>query len=74
MPNRNHASSGHPTPPGPHASLAPIPADLTLLELVILLSATIEDDREVVATARRLLKRGDVRLVGNFRNEPIESF
>ncbi|MDP6979263.1 MAG: hypothetical protein QF570_11780 [Myxococcota bacterium] len=74
MPNPNHSSSKPPASPGERASLAPAHADVTLLELVRLLGATIEDDREVAAAARRLLRRGDVRLVGNFRGEPIESF
>lgn len=50
------------------------PADVTLLELVLLLGSWIDDDREVADTARRMLERGEVRLVGNFRGEPIESF
>jgi len=53
---------------------ASAPADMTLLELVQLLGSFLEDDRDVAETARRLLRRGEVRLVGNFRGEPIECF
>ena len=50
------------------------PADMTLLELVLQLGSFLDDDREVAETAYRMLERGEVRLVGNFRDEPIENF
>ena len=49
------------------------PADMTLLELVLQLGSFLEDDREVAETAYRMLDRGEVRLVGNFRGEPIKN-
>lgn len=50
------------------------PTDMTLLELVVFLSSVICDDREIAAAARELLRRGEVRLVGNFRGAAIECF
>ena len=48
--------------------------DYTLLELVEAIAEVTEDDREVVATVLHMLASGHVRLCGNFRDEPIESF
>ena len=44
----------------------------TLLALVQAVSEETLDDREVVATVLEMLRRGDVRLCGNFRNVPID--
>ena len=50
------------------------PRMVTLLELIAAVSASTDDDREVVATILSMLNRGRVKLCGNFRNEPIEDF
>jgi hypothetical protein len=44
----------------------------TLLALVRAVSEVTRDDREVVATILHMLRSGEVRLCGNFRNHPIE--
>jgi hypothetical protein len=44
----------------------------TLLALVRAVGETTADDREVVATILHMLRTGEVRLCGNFRNAPIE--
>jgi hypothetical protein len=46
----------------------------TLLALVSAVSEVTRDDREVVATILHMLRSGEVRLCGNFRNHPIEDF
>jgi hypothetical protein len=46
----------------------------TLLALVRAVSEVTRDDREVVATILHMLRSGEVRLCGNFRNHPIEDF
>jgi len=46
----------------------------TLLALVRAVSEVARDDREVVATILHMLRSGEVRLCGNFRNHPIEDF
>ena len=46
----------------------------TLLALVRAVGEVTQDDREVVATILRMLRSGEVRLCGNFRNAPIEDF
>ena len=48
--------------------------DLTLLDLVQAICDVTDDDGEVVATVRHLLRSGKVRLCGNFRNAPPEIF
>jgi len=50
------------------------PRSVTLLELVQAVSASTDDDREVVATIVSMLTSGRVKLRGNFRNEPVEEF
>ena len=50
------------------------PELVTLLELVDAVGASSSSDREVVATILTLLRQGRVKLKGNFRNEPIDSF
>ncbi|MCG8591163.1 MAG: hypothetical protein MJE66_17875 [Proteobacteria bacterium] len=50
------------------------PQTVTLLELVRTLSEITDDDREVVATVLHLLRSGQVRLCGNFRDAPIQVF
>jgi hypothetical protein len=47
---------------------------LTLLELVSAVSETTSNDDEVTETVLHLLRSGRVRLCGNFKDEPIESF
>jgi magnesium chelatase family protein len=47
---------------------------LTLLELVAAVAETTEDDAEVVATVRHMLRSGAVMLRGNFRGEPAGQF
>lgn len=46
----------------------------TLLALVRAISEVTEDEREIVSTVLHLLRSGQVRLCGNFRNAPIEDF
>jgi hypothetical protein len=46
----------------------------TLLALVCAVSEVTRDDREVVATIRHMLRSGEIRLCGNFRDAPIEDF
>jgi hypothetical protein len=43
----------------------------TLLELVQAVGEVTDDDREVVAAVIHLLESGQVRLCGNFRDEPL---
>ena len=57
-----------PAQPLPHAPTAETPQVTTLLELVRTLGEITEDDREVVATVLSLLRSGQVRLCGNFRD------
>ena len=45
---------------------------VTLLELVSALYEETSDDREVTATALRMLKSRRVRLCGNFADETFE--
>lgn len=47
------------------------PRETTLLELVRAVSEVTEDDREVVATVRHLLRSGRVVLCGSFRGEQL---
>ncbi len=57
------------------AAATPIPLDgpieTTLLELVQLLEELTDDDQLVVTTVVDLLRRGEVRLIGNFRDERL---
>jgi hypothetical protein len=46
----------------------------TLLALVRAIGEVTRDDREVVATILHMLRNGEVRLCGNFRNHPVEDF
>ena len=60
-------------------TLEPVPANrearaTTLLALVRAVGEVTRDDREVVATILHMLRSGEVRLCGNFRNAPIEDF
>jgi hypothetical protein len=48
--------------------------DYTLLELIEVIAEVTDDDREIVTTVLHMLASGSVRLCGNFRDEPIESF
>ena len=47
---------------------------LTLLELIVAVGETTEDDAEVVATVTHMLRSGAVMLRGNFRGEPARRF
>lgn len=49
-----------------------VPEQITLLELVLAVSALSDEDQVVVDTVVRVLESGRVRLRGNFRGEPIE--
>lgn len=49
-------------------------SEYTLLELVEAIADVTDDDREIVATVIHLLASGQVRLCGNFRDEPVELF
>lgn len=44
----------------------------TLLALVRAIGEVTDDDREVVATILHMLRRGEVRLCGNFRDSDPE--
>jgi hypothetical protein len=57
-----------------HAPPAHETRETTLLALVRTVSEVTRDDREVVATILHMLRSGEVRLCGNFRNAPIEDF
>ena len=57
-------------PPQSHEDVRQV----TLLELVTAIAETTSDDREIVATVLHMLRSGSVRLCGNFRGEPLESF
>jgi hypothetical protein len=48
--------------------------EFTLLELVQAICDVTEDDGEVVATVRHMLRSGELRLCGNFRGAPPEAF
>ena len=61
----------------PTRELAPVQREArvtTLLALVRAVGEVTRDDREVVATILHMLRSGEVRLCGNFRNAPIEDF
>ena len=59
----------------PHSVQAPVeirpPIQTTLLELVQLIEELTDDDQLVVATVVDLLQSGDVRLIGNFRDQKL---
>jgi len=46
--------------------------DLTLLELVQAVAEVTSDEREIVAAVLSLLRSGHARLIGSFRDHPIE--
>jgi hypothetical protein len=46
--------------------------DTTLLDLVQAIAQCTNDEREIVATVRHLLRSGRVRLIGNFRGRRID--
>jgi len=48
------------------------PRSTTLLELVHAVGEVTENDREVVATVLQMLESGRVRLIGNFRDAPLD--
>ena len=68
---RAAATASLPREPAPPAREARV---TTLLALVRAIGEVTHDDREVVATILHLLRSGEVRLCGNFRNAPIEDF
>jgi len=49
-----------------------LPRSTTLLELVTAVSESAKDEREVVATVLHLLRSGQVRLCGNFRDCDVD--
>ena len=67
------AAAAVPMTPEP-APLQSEPRATTLLALVRAVGEVTRDDREVVATILHMLRSGEVRLCGNFRNAPIEDF
>jgi hypothetical protein len=50
------------------------PLSLTLLELVEAVNDVTANEYEVVATVQHMLQSGRVRLCGNFRELPVNSF
>ncbi len=49
-------------------------SDLTLLELVQAVADVTSDEGEIVATVMYILRSGHARLIGTFRDEPIDDF
>ena len=49
-------------------------ADVTLLELVQAVADVTSDEREIVATVMYMLRSGHARLIGNFRDEPVDDW
>ena len=47
--------------------------DTTLLELVQAIAQSTNDEREIIATVRHLLRSGRVRLIGNFRGRRFDA-
>jgi hypothetical protein len=50
------------------------PRAMTLLALVRAISEVTSDEHEVVATVLHMLRSGEVRLCGNFRDADPEEF
>jgi hypothetical protein len=50
------------------------PEQLTLLELVRVVSEITDDEREVIATVQHMLLSGRVKLCGNFSKTPAKDF
>jgi hypothetical protein len=50
------------------------PRSTTLLALVRAVGEVTADDCEVVATILHMLRSGEVKLCGNFRNAPLKDF
>ena len=48
------------------------PQHLTLLELVKAVADVTDDEQEIIATVCHMLRSGSVKLVGNFRDTPVE--
>jgi hypothetical protein len=48
------------------------PRPLTLLEVIDAVSEVTDDEQEIVATVQWMLRSGRVRLVGSFRETPIQ--
>lgn len=46
----------------------------TLLALVEAVTEVSDNEEEVVATVRHMLRSGRIRLCGNFRDEPTDRF
>ena len=49
-----------------------LPRALTLLELIDAVSEVTDDEKEVIATVQWMLRSGRIRLVGTFRDTPIQ--
>jgi hypothetical protein len=48
------------------------PRSFTLLEVIEAVSEVTDDEQEVVETVKWMLESGRVRLVGSFRDAPIQ--
>ena len=49
-------------------------SEMTLLELVQAVADVTSDEREIVATVVFMLRSGHARLIGTFRDDPVEDF
>jgi len=47
--------------------------EVTLWELVWAVSQVADNEREVIATVAHMLESGSVKLVGNFRDCPLDA-
>ena len=59
---------------GVPATRPEVGSDVTLLELVQAVSEVTSDEREIVATVLFMLRSGHARLIGNFRDEPVDDW
>ena len=66
----DHALAIHKIDLAPAATGEPEP--YTLLELVDAVSEVSDSEQELVATVSYMLNSGRVRLIGNFRDTPVE--
>ena len=49
-------------------------ARVTLLELVAAIGEVTDDEEEITATVRHMLRSGRAKLCGNFRDPPVDCF
>ena len=59
---------------GAPATRPELASDVTLLELVQAVADVTSDEGEIVATVMYMLRSGHARLIGTFRDEPIDDF